>query len=739
MSKKAVNQINYLFENYISAAKQLQTSYRFRLGNKAIDLVRSLAFRKKQENLFIGQMTDIENKLQAMKNQFKEPELIKNFNNSTSAVSVATDLGKFDVIIPVHNALSDVKKCLDSVIEDGDYGQLIIVNDGSDEETSSFLLNFAENADRVKLIHHKESKGYTVSVNAGIDNSQNEFLITLNSDTIVPKGWLKILSEAFENRPQVAVFGPLSNAASYQSVPVAKDNNDWFINDLPENLSLNQFNALIYKNSLNLKPRVPFINGFCFAIRRNVLNEIGGLDAQNFPRGYGEENDLCYRVQQAGYELRILDNLYVFHSKSKSFGHSTRKELARKGRETLHKLYGEERLKLDIESMESNPDIYSIRDQVANLIFSSQNITNQKLKDSTHVAYLLPVKGGSGGAHSVIQEAVGMRQMGVLSYVLNKINNKTAFIHNYADILEEYPDIFVYYNEKDENDLENKIKSLDIDVLIATIFNSARTVKSLCEKITGLKGAYYVQDYEPLFFEESDPMFQEAKDSYEIMQNHTLFAKTDWIRNEVKKHHGVEVVKVSPSIDHSVYHPINKKNKKNSKIIVSAMIRPSTPRRGALRTLEILKKLVINNPDLVEIKVFGSEFNAYDEHNLPRDFEFTNLGFLTRNEVAELLQESDIFIDLSDYQAFGRTGLEAMACGCVPVLPKEGGVYEYATANNSIIVNPFNEEDTYEKIEQLVKDENRLTNLKKNTVSTSLNYSVIKAAWSEIEVLVNNN
>ena len=48
--------------------------------------------------------------------------------------------------------------------------------------------------------------------------------------------------------------------------------------------------------------------------------EVGGMDGAAFPSGYGEENDLCLRVRNAGYQLAVADDVYVWHSKSASFG-----------------------------------------------------------------------------------------------------------------------------------------------------------------------------------------------------------------------------------------------------------------------------------------------------------------------------------------------------------------------------------------------------------------------------------
>ena len=56
--------------------------------------------------------------------------------------------------------------------------------------------------------------------------------------------------------------------------------------------------------------------------------------------------------------------------------------------------------------------------------------------------------------------------------------------------------------------------------------------------------------------------------------------------------------------------------------------------------------------------------------------------------MAELLRESDVFLDMSVYQAFGRTALEAMACGATAVVPKVGGVWEFVEhGHNALAVD----------------------------------------------------
>lgn len=123
-------------------------------------------------------------------------------------------------------------------------------------------------------------------------------------------------------------------------------------------------------------------------------------------------------------------------------------------------------------------------------------------------------------------------------------------------------------------------------------------------------------------------------------------------------------------------------------------------------------------------------------NQLPSDFNYTNHGILSRKQVSTLLRSSHLFLDLSDYQAFGRTGLEAMACGCVPMLPVFGGAHEYAThLQNALLVDTRSKKDILENMELFVNlnaaERNRLSDA---GIRTSQQYSIGRAAYSKFQI-----
>ncbi len=272
-----------------------------------------------------------------------------------------------DIIIPVHNAIEDVKECLKSVDRTLlKTHRIILVDDGSDNETKSFLENFCSSRESyVTLIRHDKAKAYTKAANAGLKASSADYVILLNSDTVVCDNWILKLIHCAESSENIGVVGPLSNAASWQSVPNIKEKDgSYSVNPLPEGMLVKDVDALCQKYSLSEFPRVQLVNGFCFCIKRSVIKQVGLLDEDSYPKGYNEENDYCFRVSDAGFDLSIATHTYVYHSKSKSYTPKKRIELCEESRKVFEKTYGIDRINRATSSVRMNPFINKIREKI---------------------------------------------------------------------------------------------------------------------------------------------------------------------------------------------------------------------------------------------------------------------------------------------------------------------------------------------------------------------------------------
>jgi GT2 family glycosyltransferase/glycosyltransferase involved in cell wall biosynthesis len=633
-----------------------------------------------------------------------------------------------DIVVPVFNALDDVKLCLASIKnrDDGCKVRVFVVNDGCNEETTAWLRSYCDGKFFI-LIEHPRNLGYTRAVNTGLRATSAPYAITLNSDTIVTTGWLKGLLRCINSNPDIGIAGPLSNAASWQNVPQLFDVDGTFaINEMRAGDTPDAMARIVAKVSRRTYPKVPFVNGFCFMIKRAVLDAVGFMDEENFPVGYGEENDFCIRAADAGFLLAIADDTYVYHAKSKSFGHAKRKELSQQGSATLKRKHSAEKFDALVKKIKNTKPLDALRSAIrAEMAKTTLPPTTLKRINELRILFILPVRGGGGGGHSVIQEASEMRRLGVAVHVAVKKQDVGHVRGLYTDI----PDIdslIIGYTEP-----EIIADAEQYDVVVATVYTSVDLVRRIAEVHPAILPGYYIQDYEPLFFNEGSRDWQTAYDSYTAIPNAMLFAKTQWLVDTVRMSHDLFVHKVEPSIDHEVYRTVARSD--TGTIRLCAMIRPQTPRRGAERTMRLLGKIWRAHGGKVDIELFGCPESDSSFDLLPRDFDYKNSGVLNRPEVAALLSRSDFFIDLSDYQAFGRTALEAMACGCAAMVPMYGGTDEYAVDGvNALVVDVYDENTCFERLNTLLKSPADLYAMQLAGLRTAGRYSVHTAAVSEL-------
>ena len=270
-----------------------------------------------------------------------------------------------DVIIPVYNALDDLIKCIESLkkYRKNCMYKCIIIDDASEQDTQEYILQLTRDFDWITSVRNQSSVGYGRAVNIGINKSKADFLVLLNSDTILTDGWIEKMADAVFSTVGAGIVGPISNAASHQSIPYTKGvNKQTAVNPIPKGLTPDLLNSYLESwTEFGNYPRVPLIHGFCMGVTREVINKIGGFDEIHFPKGYGEENDFCFRATNAGFSLVIATNTYIFHAKSKSYTQDVRIPLMEEGSATLASLYGKKRINRAVDSMSTNPILKSLQ------------------------------------------------------------------------------------------------------------------------------------------------------------------------------------------------------------------------------------------------------------------------------------------------------------------------------------------------------------------------------------------
>lgn len=215
------------------------------------------------------------------------------------------------VVIPLHGGEDDIRACLSSLqtaLPLTGRGKLpkheiIVVDNGSPDGA----LEVAKQFKGVKFIELGENRGFAAACNIGAKAATGEFILFLNSDTVVPAAGLARLIESLMSSGVVGAAGPLTNRSGHhQQID-------------PTYASLGTMGLFAQDFAARSMPDrdVDMLVAFCLAIRKSTFEEIGGFD-ERFGVGTFEDNDLCYRLRRTGYRLVISSRAFVHHEGSKT-------------------------------------------------------------------------------------------------------------------------------------------------------------------------------------------------------------------------------------------------------------------------------------------------------------------------------------------------------------------------------------------------------------------------------------
>lgn len=604
---------------------------------------------------------------------------------------------RVDVVVCVHDALEDVTACLSSVLRHTrpPY-RLVLVDDGSSAPTRDYLARFAAEQGAT-LLRNETALGYTRAANGGMRQATGDYVVLLNSDTLVTPDWLDRLVACAESSPEVGLVGPLSNCASWQSVPEVFDaNGDWNENPLPEDLEPDALALALAASSGLVHPRLPFLNGFCLLVSRRVLERVGVFDEETFGKGYGEENDYAIRAADAGFALAVADDAYVFHRQSRSYSHERRRPLVEAAGRALVEKHGAARLSAGAEACRESRVLAGIRARASLLAPESRLLAEGRRRfEGRRVLFVLPVTERGGGANVVLSEARAMGRMGVDARITNLVEFRAPFERSYGDA--EPP---VLYAAREE------IAALGapFDAVVATAYSSVAWIEPLASAARRPVLGYYVQDFEPYFFPEGSPEHEEALRSYTRIPGLVRMTKTEWNRAEVERRTGADCAVVGPSFDVHAFRP-RTEEPASPPVRIAAMVRPSTPRRQPERTVALLREVVRRHGARVEVVLFGVAPDDPAFTALGVDFPHRMVGVLDAARLVSLFNAVHVFADYSAFQAMGLVALEAMASGAAVLVPERGGSTSFARhEENALVVDTESFDAALAATERLVGD-----------------------------------
>ncbi len=204
------------------------------------------------------------------------------------------------IVIISYNTAALLDNCLESIKRHthGVTYEIIVIDNASADNSKSLV---GEKHPTVRLIGNRENRGFSAAANQGITKALGDYVLLLNSDTLLRDDSLTAMVKFMREHPEVGGLNPrLLNGDGTPQVPGSS-----FLN--------------IERWRLNRTHPLKWVSGAAALFPRKLLLEIGLLDEQFF--FYNEDLDLSLRIRRAGYSLYYYHEAAVIHLGGQSTRH----------------------------------------------------------------------------------------------------------------------------------------------------------------------------------------------------------------------------------------------------------------------------------------------------------------------------------------------------------------------------------------------------------------------------------
>ncbi len=217
---------------------------------------------------------------------------------------------KVSIVVISFNNLGMTRGCVESIFRNTVWPnfEVIVVDNASTDETRAWLRFIARERSNVKVVLNAENRGFAAANNQGLAVASGDFLVLLNNDTIVPRGWLEPLLAQLR-QPDVGLVGPVTNFVGNE----AKVDVDYRSVEDMEAFAQRWMAAHLGKEF-----DISMLAMFCVALRKDVHAMIGDLD-ERFGTGMFEDDDYSRRIQAAGLRTVCTPASFVHHFGQASF------------------------------------------------------------------------------------------------------------------------------------------------------------------------------------------------------------------------------------------------------------------------------------------------------------------------------------------------------------------------------------------------------------------------------------
>lgn len=132
---------------------------------------------------------------------------------------------KFSIIVPVYNCQDYIERCIESVVKQNTKDiELILVNDGSTDNTKELLKEYKKENDLIKVIN-KKNEGVSKARNAGLKEATGKYILFLDADDFLDESYIKEINEILKKYKNVELinFGFYSDVEDMEFNNLSRD------------------------------------------------------------------------------------------------------------------------------------------------------------------------------------------------------------------------------------------------------------------------------------------------------------------------------------------------------------------------------------------------------------------------------------------------------------------------------------------------------------------------------------
>lgn len=188
--------------------------------------------------------------------------------------------------------------------------ELIIIDNGSSDESVPFLKDFYPS---IRLIELPKNLGFAGGYNEGLKQIDTDYYVLLNSDVEITSDWLQPMLKRIEENKKIVALQPKILAYHKKSHFEYAGASGGFIDKLGYPFCRGRIFNSLEEDKGQYQEAIPIFwaTGCALFIDAKKYWEVGGLDTDLF--AHQEEIDLCWRLQNKGYQIWIEPQSIVYH------------------------------------------------------------------------------------------------------------------------------------------------------------------------------------------------------------------------------------------------------------------------------------------------------------------------------------------------------------------------------------------------------------------------------------------